>query len=313
MKIKRALIGFGLITVLYLSALIWVDAQTHVFAAIPSLWTVLPLMLIASLSSWLMRFARWHWLLARAGYRTNFLQGFLAYLSGFAFTATPGKVGELVRIRYLVPMGVPPWVVLAAFVYERAFDLLAVLVLASLFISRMDVFLFVTGFVVLFLGLIAFMAMKPRIMVRLSVYLRAWRMRRLSQVLRTLGDGLSGCRRWANPLDALVAGGSGLAAWGLTSLAFVYLLVQLEVNLSILAAIAIYPLAMLAGAASMLPGGIGSVEATIVVVLSLYGFGVGVATLAAIGIRLATIWFSVVCGFIALAILELPFSKRKVS
>ncbi|MFZ3223540.1 MAG: lysylphosphatidylglycerol synthase domain-containing protein, partial [Rugosibacter sp.] len=107
--------------------------------------------------------------------------------------------------------------------------------------------------------------------------------------------------------------GSGLAAWGLTSLAFVYLLVQLKINLPILAAIAIYPLAMLAGAASMLPGGIGSVEATIVVVLSLYGVSVGVATLAAIGIRLATIWFSVVCGFIALAILELPFSKRKVS
>lgn len=310
MKVKRALIGFGLITVFYLSALIWVDSQMHVFAFIPKLWSALPLMLAASLLSWLIRFARWHWLLARAGHRTGVIQGFLAYLSGFAFTATPGKVGELVRIRYLGPMRVPPWMVLAAFVYERAFDLLAVLVLASLFISRMDVFLFVTGFVLIFLALIAFMVTKPRFLTRVSVYLRAWRMKRLSHVLKTLRDGLAGCRMWANPLDALVAGGLGLAAWGLTSLAFVYLLGHLGINLPILVAIAIYPLSMLAGAASMLPGGVGSVEATIVVVLSIHGFGVGVATLAAIGIRLATIWFSVVCGFVAVAILELSLKSR---
>jgi hypothetical protein len=58
MKIKRALIGFGLVTIFYLAALIWVDTQKQVFMRIPKLWLTLPLMLAASLLSYLLRFAR---------------------------------------------------------------------------------------------------------------------------------------------------------------------------------------------------------------------------------------------------------------
>jgi uncharacterized protein (TIRG00374 family) len=248
-------------------------------------------------------------LLIRAGHRTKLFTGFLAYLSGFAFTATPGKIGELVRICYLKPIGVPPWRVLAAFIYERAFDLLTVLVLAALFISRKDVFLFVTGFVLFFLSLVVFLVMKPTLLNQLAVYLRAWHVKRMSRMVKALHDGLSGCRVWANPLDVLMASGLGLAAWYLTSLSFVYLLGRIGINLPMLTAVAIYPLSMLAGAVSMLPGGVGSTETTIVVILSIYGFGVGIATLAAIGIRLATLWFAVLCGFVALGVLEFTASK----
>lgn len=304
MKIRKALIGFLLVTACYLIVLVWIDARNEVFASVSELLTVLPVLAALSLFSWFIRFIRWHWLLRRAGHKTLLFQGFLAYLSGFAFTATPGKVGELVRIRYLGPMGVPATRVLAAFVYERAFDLLAVLMLASLFISRIDLFLVVLIFVLLFLGIILFMVLKPEFLNRLAVHLRSIRARRLSRMVGTLRDGLAGCRVWADPLDALVAGGLGLIAWFLTSLAFVFLLARLNIDLPTLTAVSIYPLSMLAGAASMLPGGMGSTEAAIVAILSFHGSSLGEATLAAIGIRLATLWLSVICGFSAVAVLE---------
>jgi uncharacterized protein (TIRG00374 family) len=72
---------------------------------------------------------------------------------------------------------------------------------------------------------------------------------------------------------------------------------------------AVYPLSMLAGAASMLPGGVGSTEATIVGLLSLFDVPLGVAALAAIGIRFSSMWFAVLCGFIALSILEYRFRR----
>jgi uncharacterized membrane protein YbhN (UPF0104 family) len=71
-----------------------------------------------------------------------------------------------------------------------------------------------------------------------------------------------------------------------------------------LEAFTIYPLAMLAGAASMLPGGVGSTELTIILLLGVYGVTFSIATIAAIGIRFATIWFAVLAGFICLGILE---------
>jgi uncharacterized protein (TIRG00374 family) len=304
LKIRHALASFGFITIFYFAVLIWGDSKNHVFSVLPKLISVLPVLISLSLASYIVRYLRWYWLLARAGHRTRLIPGLLAYLSGFAFTATPGKIGELIRIRYFEPMGVPSWRVLAAFVYERAFDLLAVLILASLYVNRGDVFVYVTVFVFLFLAFIVFMAVKPEILNRLAINLRALRAKRLSRIVKILCKGLSGCRLWANPLDALMAVVLGLIAWGLTSFSFVYLLGHLEIILPIQTAFSLYPLAMLAGAASMLPAGIGSTEVSIVAMLSMNGCDLGTASLAAVSIRLTTLWFSLICGFVAVAMIE---------
>jgi len=311
MKGRRALIGFGAITLFYLAALIWVDSRNQFFTEFPKLLSVLPTLIGFSLLSYLVRYLRWYWLLSRAGNKTNVVSGYLAYLAGFAFTATPGKVGELLRIRYLAPQGVPPWRVLAAFIYERAFDLIAVLLLSALAISRKDLFVFALGFVVILLAGLVFAALNPAWLTRASAYLRFYQLKKLARICMTLRDGLSGCRIWATPLDILVSMISGLLAWSLTAFSFVWLLNHLGVSIPILSALAIYPLAMLAGAASMLPGGVGSTEVTIVALLSLFDVPPGTATLAAVGIRFSSMWFAVLCGFFALSTLELLFCRTE--
>lgn len=312
MRIRHALVGFGIISFCYLMALIWVDSKNHVFAAFPKLVSLLPTSMGLSFLSYLVRYARWHWLLVRAGSKTHVVTGFLAYLAGFAFTATPGKVGELLRIRYLSPQGVPPSRVVAAFVFERAFDLLAVLSLSALAIRDKELFVFVLGFVVIFLAGIMFAALNPVWLIRASAYLRLCQFKRLARIGITLRNGLSGCRVWVTPLDVLISLLLGVMAWSITSACFVWLLGELAVSISTLSALAIYPLAMLAGAASMLPGGIGSTEVTLVALLSLFDVPLGTAVLAAVGIRFASMWFAVFCGFCAVACLEIsrPGSYR---
>lgn len=309
MRVRHALIGFGAITFFYLVALILIDSRNQVFSQLPKLLSVLPTLMGLSLLSYLVRYLRWYWLLRRADNHTNLIFGFLAYLAGFAFTATPGKVGELLRIRYLAPQGVPPWRVLSAFVYERAFDLVAVLLFSALAISRKDLFLFAFGFVVIFLAGLVSAALNPAWLTRASVYLRFHRLKKLARICITLRDGLSGCRIWATPLDFLVSMILGLLACGLTSYSFVLLLGHLGVLIPTLSALAIYPLSMLAGAASMLPGGVGSTEVTIVAMLSMFDVPLGTAALAAVGIRFSTMWFAVLCGFFALSVLELLFPR----
>ncbi|WP_374407568.1 YbhN family protein [Hydrogenophaga sp.] len=304
LRLKPALYGFALITVAYLSALLWLDSTRGVFRDAGALWPVLPLMAGVSLLSYAFRFARWHWLLRRAGHRVALSYGFLAYLCGFAFTATPGKVGELVRIRYLQPKGVPPWRTLAAFVFERAFDLVVLVVLTSLALGRSEVFASVTTVIGAFLLVLAWLALHPVHLVRVTAWLRRFGWRRLSRLVRMLRDGLTGSVRWFNPLDVGVSLACGFIAWGLSAMSFAFLLQQLGVTVPLLAAAAIYPLAMLAGAVSMIPGGLASTEAAIVVLVVAHGAAPATAALAAVGIRLATLWFAILCGLVAVIALE---------
>lgn len=304
MKIRNALIGFSLVTVCYLFALLWADSQNNIFNEIPRLVSILPLLFLISLISYIARFIRWHWLLRRAGHNMPFMRGFLAYLSGLAFTATPGKVGELVRIRYLIPMGISPELVISTFIFERAFDLVAVLLLASIAISRPDLFIFVFLFVVAFISTLIFFACHPNLLLRISESLLRWRFLRSAKIMVTLCNGLSGILQWINVSSIAIALGLGLIAWGLTSYGFLTLLNYLGLSLPFVTTFAIYPLAMLAGAASMLPGGLGSTEIAIVALLDVQGVQLSVAAIAAVGIRLATIWFAILCGFISMVILE---------
>ena len=79
-----------------------------------------------------------------------------------------------------------------------------------------------------------------------------------------------------------------------------HLLDHIGVALPWQTAISIYPIAMLAGAASMIPGGMGSTEVTIVGLLLAQGVNTTSATLAAVGIRITTLWLSILLGFLAI-------------
>ena len=61
---------------------------------------------------------------------------------------------------------------------------------------------------------------------------------------------------------------------------------------------------MLVGAALMLPGAVGSTEVTIFGLPSLHDIPIGLATPVAVGIRLSSLWFAVICGFVSLLGLE---------
>lgn len=304
MKMRKAFWAAAAVTVLYVAALAWADSRNRVFDRLPEVAALLPGLMALSLVSYALRYLRWWWLLARVGHRTPPWQGWWAYLSGFAFTATPGKVGELLRIRYLLPLGVPPGKVIAAFVFERACDIVAVALLAALAIHDSGYFALLLAFVVGLLAAVALLATQPRLLGGLAVAARRRGLLRSARLLRTLRDGLAGTRVWMQPLDLLVSLGLGLAAWGLSAWAFVWLLGQLGITLAWASALSLYPTAMLVGAASFLPGGVGATEAVIVVLLALHAVPVGLATLAAVAIRLTGLWFSVACGFAAIAWLE---------
>lgn len=304
MNARRALLALALLTLAYLGALAWLDTRNQVFHALPAVARMLPALMGLSLLSYALRYLRWRWLLRRFANRLPAWRGFLAYVAGFAFTASPGKAGELVRIRYHAPYGFSGAQVFSAFLFERACDLVAVLVLSCLALARPGLLALAAAFVLLLLGVIGVLARWPRGLGRVADAAQARGHPKLARTLRAVRDGFAGCRVWLTLPDVALGLAIGLAAWALTALSLVLLLAQLGFTLGWTDALSTYPLAMLVGAASMLPGGIGSTELAIVALLTPLGVPVGTATLAAVGVRFATLWFAIACGLLAMLRLE---------
>jgi uncharacterized protein (TIRG00374 family) len=107
----------------------------------------------------------------------------------------------------------------------------------------------------------------------------------------------------------LLVSGMSIVSWSLECAALFFILVGFGLSPDgQLAAVATFALsaASIAGALSLLPGGLGAAEASIAGLLIVLrpGIGAAVAAAATVAIRLGTLWFGVLVGVIALIWLE---------
>jgi uncharacterized protein (TIRG00374 family) len=75
-------------------------------------------------------------------------------------------------------------------------------------------------------------------------------------------------------------------------------------HLDLTAAVGIYAVAVLVGAVSFLPGGLGSTEAVMTTLLVARGFSVGDSIFMTLACRLLTLWLAVVLGWVAVWLLR---------
>jgi uncharacterized protein (TIRG00374 family) len=258
-------------------------------------WT-LPLILALAFMNYLFRFGRWELYLKRAGIALPRKESFYVFMSGLMMTVTPGKMGELLKSYLLkeirqVPMTRSGPIVLA----ERFTDLLAVYLLTLLggisfaFGAR----LLWVGLLVLVLGLLPLVS--PKIFNGLLGFLRrfSWGRRLeepMTDAFHTLHD-LMGFNLLC------LATFLGMAAWFFECLAFQVVFAGLGINVPLVKATFIYAFSTLAGALSMLPGGIGAAEGSMTSLLLLIQVPKAMATTATIIIRICTVWFAVLLGY----------------
>jgi uncharacterized protein (TIRG00374 family) len=123
---------------------------------------------------------------------------------------------------------------------------------------------------------------------------------RLASLGRRLAEILTLARACLTPRRLLLGFLLGAAAWGAEAFGFGWLLRSLGHPLDLPVAVSIYALSMLAGALSFMPGGLGGSEAAMVLLLKMLGVPLSAAVAATLLIRLATLWFAVLLGIIAL-------------
>ena len=87
-----------------------------------------------------------------------------------------------------------------------------------------------------------------------------------------------------------------VAGWAAEGLALYLLLRFFGAEVSVLNAIFVFSFSMIVGAASMLPGGLGSTEITAVVLLTALGVDFDAAVASTALVRVTTFWFAVGIG-----------------
>jgi uncharacterized protein (TIRG00374 family) len=108
---------------------------------------------------------------------------------------------------------------------------------------------------------------------------------------------LDAVRQLLRPLPVLIGGVLGVAAWSCEALVFQLLIGHLGIHTPLLISFSIFSLSTLAGALSMLPGGIGGVEVAMALLLTRVGAQASVAAVAVLIFRLCTLWLFSPIGF----------------
>lgn len=250
------------------------------------------------LLNYVLRGQRWRGWMGRYGRSFGFVQGLRLYLAGYTFTPTPGNVGEAARGLLLrQPLGAADS--LALFGAERLADLLALLLLTVpglwWLLQRPEAAAWQWPLILgllLAVGLLAVVLFlqRARLLRRLPWLQSAWRC--LAQ------------RPW-------LWLGQTLVAWVAQGLALWLLCRELGWALDPLLATGFYALAMVGGALSLLPAGLGGTEALLTGLLVMQGADLATALTLTVLARLLTLWLAVAIG--ALALLYSAAVSRDIS
>ena len=292
LPIKQLLLVLGVVATAYAAALlIWGDSPGAIKASLARLWSWAGLLAaILCLLGYGLRGMRWRLWMAHYGRHFGWLQGLRLYLAGYAFTPTPGNIGEATRGLMLArnPLGARHS--LAIFGAERLADLLCLLLLClpgvvwlagheGVTNSRPVMLALAALGLLLVFGLAAALRFRAALRVRF-----AW--------LREAGHCLTVRPLVWFSLTLAAWAGQGVAAWLVCR--------ELGVDITLMTVTGFYAVAMVAGALSALPAGLGGTEAVLAGLLAAHGATPGIALTATVLIRLLTLWLAVAIGVVTL-------------
>ena len=262
------------------------------------------LLLGLSLVNYLLRALRWHLFARRLGLPTGLTQDIRHFLGGFAMSVTPGRVGELIRMRWLkreTGWAVERTAPLA--LLDRASDLAAMALIVSGAVALSAGGIAMALPVAALALAAAFLATRPRLLagcVTLLFKTTGWfprTMGRIRMSARSLHVFSS------TPIMA-VAMGLGLIGWIAEGYAFHLLLMWMGADIGFAKALAIFTFSTLAGGLTGAPGGVGGAEAAMVALLTIEGVPLDVSVPATALIRLTTLWFAIAIGLAVFPLAE---------
>ena len=265
--------------------------------------TLVVVLLLSAVNYWL-RFLRWQMYLRQLDVRLRWSRSLAIFLTGFLLAVTPGKAGELAKAWLAREFGggrARP--VIAVVVTERLLDVLAVLLLL---LSSVFVFTgqrsFVAPIILVAAGAVVAVAYGPvtRRLLPVLAKSRLARAKTVRERAALLIDIHGAFTKLVEPRMLLPGLALSTAAWAAEGIGCALVVRHYAPSVPVLASVFDYAASSVAGAASMIPGGLLAAEGSLVLLLERQGVALDAALASTVIVRAATFWFAVAAGVLAM-------------
>jgi len=284
--------------ILYISFLIVSDLNTIYDKILEMKIEFLHYVLFLAPLSWIVVFLRWHLLLKNSDIIIPKKENFKIYMSGFAMSATPGKVGELIKTQMLhSKYGIPRKKTAPIIISEQFYNIIGILVVSILGLFYFDFSIYVVFLTggILFCALILLSSEK---LFRKFTTLIS-KIKFLQKFVPSLSDSYLILQKSTRGKIFVTSSVLSVIFWLLESLIAFFVLFSFDIkNFEFLQLAATYTTSIIIGVASFLPMGIGVVEGSLAGFFSYQGIELSLALTLVIFIRIFTRWYGVITGFI---------------
>ncbi len=317
-KLGRRLVGAMLFGVAVYGVLVFyrgTEKISHELATFA--WSSFAIACGLSFVNYVLRFLKWEYYLAILDIRgVPKPTSFFTFLSGFVLTVTPGKVGEVFKSLILQEVrGVPVERTASIVVAERVTDLIGVIVLIAIgSFSFPGGVLWMSAGLLLVLMILVLVA-SPRVGAWVVVVLPTLPGplgRAGAKVAAKMTEALARLRTITAPKHLVWPTALSVVGWGLEGVGLWTILRGFGQDASMTLTGFFYATATLAGALVPVPGGLGVTDKLLEEQMArLGGVPAATATSAMLLARFATLWFAVIVGFVALAILRAMYPSLR--
>ena len=264
----------------------------------------LPVILILAPLGWLALYYRWVLLLRNLNYNLPHKKNFQIFLSGFALSVTPGKVGELLKSQLLKDsFGIPRKITAPVILVERLYNAVGIVTVSSFGIWFFDF----SGIVILIttcILVVIFVSLRIKKLFLILIQ-KISKIKFLSKFSDSFSDSYDVVNTSIKPKIFIISSLLSVVYWILESIAVYFILRSFGIDfLELYNVIPAYATSIILGVASLMPAGLGVVEGTLVGLLSIQGLAISTAITLTIFIRIFTIWYSVIVGFVALKLVD---------
>ncbi len=311
-KVKRNIfISLAAAGLLYLGFTIYANFDNVILTFASFDWLLIPLLLLLSLVNYFFRFLKWHYYLNVLKVKIKTIDSFSIFMSGLIMSVTPGKMGELMK-SYLVkevtkePISKTFPVVFAERITDFVSLIIITLIGAYVFNFGREI---VIGVGIFFLIILIILSNK---IIAFKIIKLLEKNKFLKKHLASIHNAYESSYQMLKPLPLIYMTLLSLVSWSFECLGYYIILINFNIEVSFLWAAFSYGFAIIVGAITMLPGGLGVTEGSLTFMLIRNNFPKDLAVASTFIVRVVTLWFAVLVGIFSVTLYQNRYGKITV-
>lgn len=285
------IIGIGVFSLFFL----WGDVQSvkAVIRSIPLHYIILAILF--TLASYLLRFVKWHYLLRFLNIKVSVRDSFNIFFIGLSMSITPGKVGELLKSYMLKNVsGVEISRSAPAIFVDRLTDLFAMLFIVGFGVSVFSIsYLSVLIVFVILIAVVVILQSRKLSLKLIDLISSVKVISKHKEKFVSLYESIYDLLKYRLLIATTVI---SVIAWFMECLSLFMFIIALGLGIGLIESTFIFSFGTVAGALSMLPGGLGVAEGSMTGLLMYFNIEKSVAVSVTLLIRLVTLWLGVIIG-----------------